>query len=164
MVDAVKFPTAKCVWAGTMKSDRARSGAHFEDVGVAAIFVHGAREQGFGGTANLAGIRQKPSEAVKTIPVTTAIITPQAAKIPLDETGCAGVSIGRGAFYDPWIFKRTLQYLNLVGADVRRPYLIPTRIVFRMSLLTSSPTKTMLNFHPNRRSPSARASCAVISI
>jgi tRNA-dihydrouridine synthase B len=26
----------------------------------------------------------------------------------LDETGCAGVSIGRGAFYDPWIFKRTL--------------------------------------------------------
>src|ERR1043166_5899996 len=29
-----------------------------------------------------------------------------------DETGCAGVSIGRGAFYDPWIFKRTLHYLN----------------------------------------------------
>jgi tRNA-dihydrouridine synthase len=23
------------------------------------------------------------------------------------ETGCTGVSIGRGAFYDPWIFKRT---------------------------------------------------------
>jgi tRNA-dihydrouridine synthase len=30
----------------------------------------------------------------------------------LDETGCAGVSIGRGAFYDPWIFKRTLEYLK----------------------------------------------------
>ena len=29
-----------------------------------------------------------------------------------DETGCAGVSIGRGAFYDPWIFRRTLQFLQ----------------------------------------------------
>jgi tRNA-dihydrouridine synthase len=31
----------------------------------------------------------------------------------LDETGCAGVSIGRGAFYDPWIFKRTLHFPSL---------------------------------------------------
>ena len=38
--------------------------------------------------------------------------TPEAAKKMLDETGCAGVSIGRGAFYDPWIFKRTWHYLQ----------------------------------------------------
>ena len=36
-----------------------------------------------------------------------------------DETGCAGVSIGRGAFYDPWIFKRTLQYLNPISLAPR---------------------------------------------
>ena len=30
----------------------------------------------------------------------------------LRETGCAGVSIGRGAFYDPWIFRRTAQLLR----------------------------------------------------
>ena len=35
----------------------------------------------------------------------------------LDETGCAGVSIGRGAFYDPWIFKRTQEYLKSFRRD-----------------------------------------------
>ena len=30
----------------------------------------------------------------------------------LEQTGCAGVSIGRGAFYNPWIFRHTLHYLK----------------------------------------------------
>jgi tRNA-dihydrouridine synthase len=30
----------------------------------------------------------------------------------LKDTGCAGVSIGRGAFYNPWIFCHTLHYLR----------------------------------------------------
>ena len=30
----------------------------------------------------------------------------------LEDTGCAGVSIGRGAFYNPWIFRHTLHYLQ----------------------------------------------------
>jgi tRNA-dihydrouridine synthase len=87
-------------------------------VGAAAIFVHGrTREQGFGGTVKLAGIRAVV-QAVKRIPVigNGDIITPQAAKKMLDETGCAGVSIGRGAFYNPWIFQHTLQYLK-AGRD-----------------------------------------------
>ena len=82
-------------------------------VGVAAIFVHGrTREQGFDGTVNLAGIR-KVVEAVKTIPVigNGDVITPQAAKMMFDETGCAGVSIGRGAFYNPWIFQHTNHFI-----------------------------------------------------
>ncbi|HZL14139.1 MAG TPA: tRNA dihydrouridine synthase DusB [Verrucomicrobiae bacterium] len=116
MVDAVKIPVTAKMRLGwddenLTAPDLART---LEDVGVAAIFVHGrTREQGFGGTINLAGIR-KVVEAVKSIPVigNGDIITPQAAKKMFDETGCAGVSIGRGAFYDPWIFKRTLQYLN----------------------------------------------------
>jgi tRNA-dihydrouridine synthase B len=85
-----------------------------EEVGVAAIFVHGrTRAQGFAGTVNLAGIRAVVS-AVRSIPVigNGDITTPESAKRMLDETGCAGVSIGRGAFYDPWIFRRTRQYLR----------------------------------------------------
>src|SRR5471032_8551 len=119
MVDAVKIPVTAKMRLGwddenLTAPDLARA---LEEVGVAAIFVHGrTREQGFGGTVNLAGIR-KVVEAVKNIPVigNGDIVTPQAAKKMFDETGCAGVSIGRGAFYDPWIFKRTLEYLNPVS-------------------------------------------------
>src|SRR5207245_2569312 len=85
-----------------------------EDVGVAAIFVHGrTREQGFSGTIKLAGIRAVV-EAVERIPVigNGDVTTPQAAKKMLDETGCAGVSVGRGAFYNPWIFQHTLHFLK----------------------------------------------------
>ena len=116
MVNAVKIPVTAKMRLGwdddnLTAPDLARA---LEDAGVAAIFVHGrTREQGFGGTVNLAGIR-KVVESVKKIPVigNGDIVTPPAAKMMLDETGCAGVSIGRGAFYDPWIFKRTQQLLQ----------------------------------------------------
>ncbi|MEJ0000323.1 MAG: tRNA-dihydrouridine synthase [Verrucomicrobiota bacterium] len=51
--------------------------------------------------------------AVRTIPVigNGDVTTPQAARRMLDATGCAGVSIGRGAFYNPWIFAHTQHYL-----------------------------------------------------
>ncbi len=116
MVNAVKIPvTAKMRlgWDDQNITAPELSRA-LEEAGVAAIFVHGrTREQGFGGTVNLAGIR-KVVEAVKTIPVigNGDVVTPQAAKKMLEETGCAGVSIGRGAFYDPWIFKRTQHLLQ----------------------------------------------------
>jgi len=115
MVSAVKIPVTAKMRLGwddenLTAPDLARA---LEDAGVAAIFVHGrTREQGFGGMVNLAGIR-KVVEAVKNIPVigNGDIITPLAAKKMFDETGCAGVSIGRGAFYNPWIFRHTLHFL-----------------------------------------------------
>lgn len=116
MVDAVKIPVTAKMRLGwddenLTAPDLARA---LEDVGVAAIFVHGrTREQGFTGTVKLAGIRAVV-QAVKSIPVigNGDVTTPEAAKRMFDETGCAGVSIGRGAFYDPWIFKRTREYLE----------------------------------------------------
>ncbi len=116
MVDAVKIPiTAKMRLGWDDRNLTAPDLARvLEAVGVAAIFVHGrTREQGFGGAVNLAGIRAVV-EAVKTIPVigNGDVTTPAAAKKMLDETGCAGVSIGRGAFYHPWIFLHTGRYLE----------------------------------------------------
>ena len=116
MVNAVKIPVTAKMRLGwdddnLTAPDLARV---LEDAGVAAIFVHGrTREQGFGGTVNLAGIRAVV-QAVKNIPVigNGDVTTPEAAKKMFDETGCAGVSIGRGAFYNPWIFQHTLHYLQ----------------------------------------------------
>ncbi|MDB6115724.1 MAG: dusC 1 [Lacunisphaera sp.] len=116
MVDAVKIPITAKMRLGWDENnltapDLARV---LEDAGVAAIFVHGrTRAQGFSGTVNLAGIRAVV-QAVKNIPVigNGDVTTPEAAKHMLDETGCAGVSIGRGAFYNPWIFTDTLHHLQ----------------------------------------------------
>jgi len=132
MVNAVKIPVTAKMRLGwddnnLTAPDLARA---LEDAGVAAIFVHGrTREQGFGGTVNLAGIR-KVVEAVRTIPVVGNgdIITPQAAKKMFDETGCAGVSIGRGAFYDPWIFRRTLQFLGESSVPASRSQQLVSRL------------------------------------
>jgi nifR3 family TIM-barrel protein len=119
MVDAVKIPVTAKMRLGwdDLNITAPELARTLEGVGVAAIFVHGrTREQGFGGVVNLSGIRSVV-QAVKRIPVVANgdVTTPEAAKHMLDATGCAGVSIGRGALYDPWIFKRT-EHLLQFGA------------------------------------------------
>ena len=116
MIAAVRIPVTAKMRLGWDEDnltapDLARA---LEDVGVAAIFIHGrTRTQGFGGTVNLAGIRTVV-QAVQRVPVigNGDITTPQAAAKMLTDTGCAGISIGRGAFYNPWIFQHTLHYLK----------------------------------------------------
>ncbi len=116
MAQAVKIPvTAKMRLGWDDENLTAPELARvLEGAGIAAIFVHGrTREQGFGGSVNLAGIRAVV-EAVKSIPVigNGDVTTPEAAKRMFNQTGCAGVSIGRGAFYDPWIFLHTALYMR----------------------------------------------------
>lgn len=116
MVEAVRIPITCKMRLGwdddnLTAPDLARA---LEDTGVAAIMVHGrTRQQGFDGSVNLAGIRRVVA-AVRSIPVigNGDITSPQAAKMMIDATGCAGVSIGRGAFYNPWIFAHIMHYLE----------------------------------------------------
>lgn len=84
-----------------------------ESCGVSAVAVHGrTRAQFYSGKADLDIIRQV-KEAVK-IPVigNGDIFTPEDAKRMLYETGCDGLMIARGAKGNPWIFSRTLHYLE----------------------------------------------------
>jgi nifR3 family TIM-barrel protein len=93
-----------------------------EEAGVAAVFIHGrTRAQGFSGAVSLQGIRAVV-EAVRSIPVVGNgdVTTPEAALRMLAATGCAGISIGRGAFYDPWIFRRT-EHLLRTGELLAEP-------------------------------------------
>lgn len=115
MVGAVRIPVTAKMRLGwdadnLTAPDLARA---LEDVGIAAVFVHGrTRQQGFDGKVNLAGIRAVV-EAVRSVPVigNGDVTTPQSAMRMLEETGCVGVGIGRGAFYNPWIFQHTQTYL-----------------------------------------------------
>jgi nifR3 family TIM-barrel protein len=78
----------------------------FERAGVAAVIIHGrTRAQGFAGTVNLEGIRAVV-DAVERIPVigNGDIRSIADADRMLTSTGCAGISIGRGALLNPWIF------------------------------------------------------------
>jgi tRNA-dihydrouridine synthase B len=84
----------------------------FEQVGVAAVAIHGrTRAQGFRGAVNRAGIRAVV-EAVQRIPVIgngDVRNVADAARM-FAETGCHGVSVGRGALANPWIFRQLAQW------------------------------------------------------
>ena len=84
-----------------------------ESCGVSAVAIHGrTREQFYSGKADWDVIRQV-KEAV-TIPVigNGDIFTPEDARLMMEQTGCDGVMIARGAKGNPWIFSRTLHYLK----------------------------------------------------
>ena len=83
-----------------------------EASGAAAVAVHGrTREQYYTGTADWDIIRQV-KEAV-SIPVigNGDVDSAEKAKQLLDETGCDGVMVGRGARGNPWIFREIRDYL-----------------------------------------------------
>ena len=84
-----------------------------EEAGVKAITIHGrTRAQMYSGKADW-DIIKKVKEAV-SIPVigNGDIFSPTDAKRMLDETGCDGVAIARGAKGNPWLIKRTIKYLE----------------------------------------------------
>lgn len=108
VVEAVGIPVTVKMRLGWDEGDWSAPffAREFEQVGVAAVIIHGrTRQQGFGGSVNLDGIRAVV-EAVDKIPVigNGDIRSSADAERMFLETGCAGISIGRGALLNPWIF------------------------------------------------------------
>ena len=114
VVESVRIPVTVKLRLG-WDSDRITAPAfarEFEQAGAAAIAIHGrTREQGFGGQVSLDGIR-RVVEAVNRIPVigNGDVRTVADAAHMIAVTGCRGVSIGRGALANPWIFRQLAEW------------------------------------------------------
>ena len=92
-----------------------------EDAGGAAVAVHGrTREQYYSGKADWNIIRQV-KEAV-SIPVigNGDVVSGESALAMMEQTGCDGVMIGRGAQGNPWIFSELREY-ERTGQMPKRP-------------------------------------------
>ena len=84
-----------------------------EAAGVNAVAVHGrTRAQYYSGEADWDIIRQV-KKAVK-IPVigNGDVTSPEKAKALVEQTGCDGIMIGRGAEGNPWIFGQVVHFLE----------------------------------------------------
>ncbi|MCA9055944.1 MAG: tRNA dihydrouridine synthase DusB [Planctomycetaceae bacterium] len=114
VVEAVSIPVTvkmRLGWDETQLT-APRFAREFEQVGVAAVAIHGrTRAQGFRGSVSRDGIRQVV-EAVERIPVigNGDIRTAADARKMFEETGCHGISIGRGALANPWIFRQLVEW------------------------------------------------------
>jgi nifR3 family TIM-barrel protein len=114
VVEAVRIPVTVKMRLGWDEQsltapDLAR---RFEQAGVAAVIIHGrTRAQGFGGGVNLDGIRAVV-EAVERIPIigNGDVRTIADAQRMFHATGCTGISIGRGALLNPWIFAQLARW------------------------------------------------------
>ncbi len=84
-----------------------------ESTGVAAIAIHGrTREQMYSGTADCSWIKLVKEELSIPVMGNGDVVDALTAKRMLDETGCDGILVGRGAQGNPWIFKEIHHYLE----------------------------------------------------
>jgi len=115
VVDSVSCPvTAKIRSGWNEKSKNATEISRIiEDSGAAAIIIHPrTRSQGFSGHADWNVIAQVKSAVSIPVIGNGDVKTPRMVKDMLDSTGCDGVMIGRGAMGNPWIFSRTIRYME----------------------------------------------------
>ena len=115
VVKSVSCPTTAKIRSGwDEKSKNAREIAQIiENSGAAAITIHPrTRSQGFSGLSDWSVIADVKNAVSIPVIGNGDVNSPEDAKAMLDLTGCDGVMIGRGALGNPWIFSRTIRYME----------------------------------------------------
>jgi tRNA-dihydrouridine synthase B len=132
VVEAVRIPVTvkmRLGWdAATLTAPH--FAREFERAGVAAVIIHGrTREQGFSGRVNLDGIRAVV-DAVERIPVigNGDVRSLADAERMFLSTGCTGISIGRGALLNPWMFTQLCRWEQ--GGSAGAPPTYEQRLAF----------------------------------
>jgi len=88
-----------------------------QEGGAAAVTVHPrTRAQGFKGRADWRVIAEVVEACSVPVVGSGDVTTPEDAKSMLEDTGCAGVMIGRGCLGRPWLFLQS--YACIVGRPV----------------------------------------------
>jgi len=84
-----------------------------EEAGASAIALHArTRSQGYSGKANWNIIKEVVNSVHIPVIGNGDVTSPELARKMIDETGCAGVMIGRGAIGNPWLIKNCVNYLE----------------------------------------------------
>jgi nifR3 family TIM-barrel protein len=126
MIKSVTIPVTVKMRTGWDDSKTNRTGyleflKMFEAAGVKAVAIHPrTRAQQYKGNADWSLIRRAVDTGTKLPIIGNGDITnPVSAKLMLEETGCAGIMIGRAALTNPWIFQQTINP-NLTVTETQR--------------------------------------------
>jgi tRNA-dihydrouridine synthase B len=94
---------------------------HAQDAGISALFIHGrTRAQKYSGTVDYDVIRAVRQALQIPVMGSGDVLSAHLAKKMLEETGCDGVVMARGALGNPWIFRDTVELL-MRGETPPRP-------------------------------------------
>jgi tRNA-dihydrouridine synthase B len=92
-----------------------------QEAGVDALFIHGrTREQGYSGDVDYEAIKRVKKALDVPVIASGDVFSGELAKKMLDETGCDGLLVARGALGNPWVFKEIKEFLKS-GKIIKRP-------------------------------------------
>jgi len=123
VVEGSRVPVTAKIRSGWDRdsADVERIGETLERAGVAAVAIHArTRAEGFSGQANWGDIRRLKQAVSVPVIGNGDVRTAGLARRMLEETGCDGVLVGRGAVGNPWIFRETRALLE-TGREIPRP-------------------------------------------
>lgn len=134
IVGAIALPVTvktRIGWGPEVEMPIADLACRLEDVGIAALTIHcRTAAMGHRGAADWSWARKARERVSIPVIVNGDVRTAGDVVRALDETGCAGVMIGRAAIEHPWVFREARA--RLAGQEAAPPTDAERRAMFRL--------------------------------